>query len=396
MRRGAWRGLALGMGLWSAWVGAQPGIEGTLGQSATILEALSRRGITLDISVIGDHSIVLEGGRHPRGSADRVLTQAGLIVDTEKALGLTGGTFAINYLGFHGEDGSIDTGDTQVYSNIDAAPFNALYSLWYQQDLFDDQLAIKFGKMDANSDFAYVRNGTAFINSSPGFSPTIVGFPSYPSPSTAVNVFWRDDRGPYIGAGIYDGATQNGLNTGTRGPATLFGSPNATFYIGELGTRYLIGHEPGRIGVGYWHHSGRFTDFATGRARRADGSYLVWDQGVYSNPDNMTAVGVFVQYARTDDRISAIDTHVAGGAEFTGLLDGRPKDISGLMASYVSFSDAHGTQFVADYELAVEAFYGIRLVPWFEIKPDIQYIINPGGRGVDDALVGTLRARLAF
>lgn len=113
-------------------------------------------------------------------------------------------------------------------------------------------------------------------------------------------------------------------------------------------------------------------------------------------PHKQTAVDVFAQYAKTDDAISAIDTHIAGGAEFTGLLAGRPKDISGLMASYVGFSDAPGADFVADYELAVEAFYGIRPVPWFELKPDMQYIINPGGRGIDDALVGTLRARLAF
>ena len=396
MQRGGLQRLGLTLALWAGVATAQPGIEGTLGQSSTIIEELGQHGLTLDISIIGDHSTVLEGGRNPRSSADRVLAQAGLIIDMDKAVGLPGGTLTINYLGFHGDDGSIDTGDTQVYSNIDGPSFDALYSLWYQQDLIDDQLAIKFGKMDANSDFAYVLNGTAFINSSPGFSPTIMGFPSYPDPSTAINIFWRDKHGPYIGAGVYDGATQNSLNTGTRGPSSFFGAPNATFYIAEVGTSYMIGQEPGRIGVGYWHHSGRFTDIMTGANRRADGSYLVWDQGIYSSPNDMTAVDVFAQYAKTDDAISAIDTHIAGGAEFTGLLNGRPKDISGLMASYVGFSDAPGAGFVADYELTVEAFYGFRPVPWFELKPDMQYIINPGGRGVDDALVGTLRARLAF
>ena len=385
---------------------AQPGIEGTLGESATIIDELAAHGITLDVSIIADHSTVLEGGRNPRASADRFLAQAGVIIDTDKAVGWPGGTLNINYLGFHGDDGSRDTGDIQVYSNIDGPSFDALYSLWYQQDLIDDQLSIKFGKMDANADFAYVANGANFIHSSPGFSPTILsspgfsptilGFPSYPDPATAVNVFWRDKAGPYVGAGLYDGATQDGLNTGTRGPSSFFGAPNATFYIAEAGTRYMIGDEPGRIGVGYWHHSGRFTAFDTGRNKRADGSYLVWDQGIYSNAATLTAVDAFFQYAKTDELISAIDTHVAGGAEFTGLLDGRPKDVSGLMASYVGFSDAPGADFEADYELAVEAFYGIRPKPWLELKPDIQYIINPGGSGLDDALVGTLRARLAF
>ena len=138
MQRGGLQRLGLTLALWAGVATAQPGIEGTLGQSSTIIEKLGQHGITLDISIIGDHSTVLEGGRNPRSSADRVLAQAGLIIDTDKAVGLPGGTFAINYLGFHGDDGSLDTGDTQVYSNIDGPSFDALYSLWYEQDLIDE------------------------------------------------------------------------------------------------------------------------------------------------------------------------------------------------------------------------------------------------------------------
>jgi len=50
------------------------------------------------------------------------------------------------------------------------------------------------------------------------------------------------------------------------------------------------------------------------------------------------------------------------------------------MLSYVHFSDvarAAGT-FTEDYELAVEAFYNIGITPWLSVKPDLQYIVNPG------------------
>ncbi|MBW1888858.1 MAG: carbohydrate porin [Deltaproteobacteria bacterium] len=64
-------------------------------------------------------------------------------------------------------------GDFQVLSNIDDDDFKQISEFWYKHTLLDDRLWIKLGKMEANADFAFVDNGTEFINSSPGFSPTI-------------------------------------------------------------------------------------------------------------------------------------------------------------------------------------------------------------------------------
>ncbi|MDB5296736.1 MAG: Carbohydrate-selective porin, OprB family, partial [Phycisphaerales bacterium] len=44
-----------------------------------------------------------------------------------------------------------------------------------------------------------------------------------------------------------------------------------------------------------------------------------------------------------------------------------------------------------------ELFYKVQVTKFFSLKPDLQYIHNPGGvRGRDDALVGTLRLTLSF
>jgi len=94
--------------------------------------------------------------------------------------------------------------------------------------------------------------------------------------------------------------------------------------------------------------------------------------------------------------------HLALGAAWTGALPGRDGDAFGVMASYVHFGDEArfaGT-FDEDDELAVEAFYKFQLTRWLTLKPDLQYIINPSGRGpagdIDNALVGTVRLEVAF
>jgi carbohydrate-selective porin OprB len=43
----------------------------------------------------------------------------------------------------------------------------------------------------------------------------------------------------------------------------------------------------------------------------------------------------------------------------------------------------------------IELFYGLALRPWLVLKPDLQYILNPGAAGRRAALVATLRVTLA-
>lgn len=356
-------------------------------------------GLSLDASAIGDYSSVLGGGVNPGANAARYLIQTGVMLDTEAAFDWPGGELYAAYLGFHGDNGSLDSGDAQVYSNIDDAPFDALYSLWYRQTLFHDRLAIKLGKMDANSDFAYVDYGVLFIHSSPGFSPTIQAFPSYPDPATAMNVFAGTDTGFYAGVGVYDGATQSGARTGTRGPSSFVSDPNRLFWIGEAGTRYnWAGHadQPGRIGFGYWQHTGEFETFDGGTSEHADGGYLVWDQTLYSAATSRREIGTFAQFGFAGDDSSEIVTHASAGLQINAFLNERPEDISGVMASYVEFTDAPGADFYDDYELALECFHAFHANGWLVIQPDVQYIVNPGGVGLNNALVATLRAVVAL
>ncbi|WP_353219325.1 carbohydrate porin [Salinisphaera sp. S4-8] len=376
-----------------------PGImlrDTLLGDIGGLRSAAEARGLSINAVVVGDYSIVLDGGADPRATAARYLFEAGLELDTDAAFRWPGGTLRVAYVGFHGDNGNLDSGDIQIYSNIDETPFDALYSLWYRQDLFDERLSVKLGKMDANEDFAYVENGEQFLNSSPGFSPTVLAFPSYPDPATGLVLFAELPAGVYARAGIYDGSTLNGRRTGTHGPDDFLTDDSDRFGIAETGINYRVADLDGRLGVGYWRHDGEFDRFDGGVEDASDGVYLVWDQSFYDDPGSSFAVDGFAQYVHANDAVSELARHIGAGVQITGLLADRPEDISGLMVSRVDFSDAPGADFTKDHETAIEIFHAIQVAPWMALKPDFQYIVNPGGMGLDDAKVATLRGEIAF
>jgi carbohydrate-selective porin OprB len=47
-------------------------------------------------------------------------------------------------------------------------------------------------------------------------------------------------------------------------------------------------------------------------------------------------------------------------------------------------------------ESVLELYYGLALRRWLMVKPDVQYVVNPGAGAAQNALVGTLRVTLAF
>ena len=56
-----------------------------------------------------------------------------------------------------------------------------------------------------------------------------------------------------------------------------------------------------------------------------------------------------------------------------------------------------GAGFSKGSELSIEAFYRLALTPWFELKPDLQLILDPGGdEAVDNTLAATVRLVVRF
>lgn len=364
-------------------------------------ESLEEAGILIDGRFVLDSSWVTSGGAD-RGNATRYYVHAGFRFDLERLVDWPGGTLFASFESKNGRDGSELAGDLQAFSNIDGPDFTQISEVWWEQYVLDEAVRFKIGKVDANSEFATVDYGGDFLNSSMGYSPTIFTLPSYPDPATSVNVFVHPAPNAYLGVGYYDGAGQEGVRTGGRGPSTFFGEPSDGFWIAEAGVRWNEGDtNPGRVAAGFWAHTGTFDRFDGGTESGTEGWYLTLDQFVWrehpEEADDEQGIAAFAQWGLADGDVSEIDTHLGGGVVWRGAIVTRDDDTLGLGGSWAGLTSEPGAGFTEDGELAFELFYRALVLPSVAVQPVVHYIVDPGGdRTQDHAFIASIRLDIAL
>jgi porin len=377
-------------------------------------DELEDHGITLTLRYIGEMAVNTHGGLRTRRAVGYEGLANGLLsLDTTKLDLWRGGEFALLFQTKHGEGLSTRyVGDYQRYSNIEAHDFAQVSWYFYEQSLFDDRVTIKAGKLDANTDFAYVKNGRSFVNSSAGYPPNIP-LPTYPDDALGVVLRLKPTPEFYGAAGVYDA---NGSG-GQWGFNTAFHAPDDAFTIYEVGwlPRWRVAESElaGRYAVGGWYDSKTLTVFPTPRPGRQKnkkprppethpgnaGVYVMIDQDVYrENPLDKSdgqGLGVYLQYSWASYEYNRIESQYGAGLLYTGLFPTRDEDQTGLMMSLVSFSPRVQRLEGRYSEAAVEFFHAWQITPFVAIQPDLQYIFTPDGSG-RNALVFTLRFQIAF
>ncbi len=391
---------------------------------------LEDHGLTFEISYTADFFYNLSGGVNTSDAEQyRGLLGVGLSLDTGKMGLWEGGTAFVSMFENHGTDiTERHVGDLQAVNNADAPNRTRLYEFWYEQALFDGALRIKLGKMDANADFAAPDYAGEFIHSSSGFSPTIP-LPTWPDPALGFAVFAEPVDWFYLRAGVYDA-----LASGTRGGFdTAFHSPDESFMICELGFRpklSLLGQEglPGTYRVGGFYHSGEWDVYRDdlggrlpGRAHRGNsGLYVVFDQLLYREPpavkataellasvpamfssdlledeDDQQGLGAFFQFSWVPSDYNEITHHYGGGVQYVGLIPERDNDVVGIAVHHITLAGMVQSLEERYSETSIEMFYMYQLTDFMSIKPDLQYIVNPGGDG-RDAIVAGVRLEMSF
>ncbi len=359
---------------------------------------VEERGVTFSAGYTFDYSVNGVGGVRRRGTA-RSLFDLSATWNLKPALGIEDGTIFINYQNLVGRDASRDVGDLQKFSNIDSNSRSQVAEFWYEQWLFNKRLRFKIGRMQSDSEFAFVENGAEFIHGSQGHSPTIFVMPAYPDPASGVALFVYPTETVYAGFGVYDGAASRGVHTGVHGPHTL--DLADLFFIGEVGKKWAFTQRrlPGRVSLGGWGHHGTFERFSGKTQNGTAGMYFVLDQMLWrENPEleeDTQGIASYLQYGYADNTVSEIAHHIGAGLTWTGFFSGRDSDVLGLGTNWARLSDY--ADFRRGYELAFEWFYKFAFSQQLSLKPNLQYILNPsGGNAAAHALVGTLRVEWSF
>jgi porin len=416
------------------------GFLGDLNRTSFLLGDLF--GLRTDLSKIGVSLAIQEtsevlgnaSGGAKRGAEYDGLTQAILQLDTQRAFGWYGGLFNVSGLELHGRNLSAESLlSLQTSSGIEGDRAARLWELWYDQKLLpEDRLDIKVGQQSIDQEFILNPNGAYFVNTMFGW-PMVPsadlpgGGPAYPLSALGVRFRWRPINKVAILAGVYNGSPTSvagGDSQATNPSGVSFPVRGGTLALLELQFTYPalgamvypgqgapLGHT---YKIGVWYNSERFGDLrldnngvplaapaSSGLPLQHTGDYSLYavaDQMVWRNaakPNQSVSVFGRAMYTPQGDR-NLVDFSLNAGVVFHDPLPNRPDDTVGLgmgfahvsrtaqaydrdVAALTQITDPGSYYPIRGGETYIEATYQYQVHPWWQVQPDIQYIINPGG-----------------
>ena len=418
--------------------GQQPADEGgifkrsnLLGDIGGLRTFLGGYGVTLGLQETSELFGNPTGGVNT-GVAYNGATLMSLGIDTEKAIGLGGGTFNVSAWQIHGRSLTADNLHTvQPLTGIEAIPSARLWELWYQQSFLDGRLDVKLGQQSIDTEFMTTQYGGLFLNSAMGWpalpaNDLYAGGPTFPLSSLGARVRAHPTGDLIFLAGVFDdnppgGPFDDDLQVrGAEQSGTKFNLNTGALFIAELqytlnapasGNTEQSSPTPGLPGLykfGGWFDSGNFPDqrydnigiplaspASTGipQMRRHNFSlYAVMDQMVWRPaPDSAKSVGVFARMMGSPGDRNLIDFSVNAGVTLKAPLPGRDDDsvgigfgIAKIGGNAVEFDQDtvfySGSPYpVRSSESFIEVTYQYVVAPWMQIQPDFQYFFLPSG-----------------
>jgi porin len=398
--------------------------EQLLGDPGGLRSRLEAAGVKLGVQDTNEVWSNLRGGLRT-GIVYLGDTQMTLKLDTAK-LGLwDGGTFYASAYQIRGTGPSAFlVGNLLTISGIEALRSIRLYDLWYEQAMADGKLSVRIGQMGADEEFILSTYGALFLNSTFGFPifPSVnlpSGGPAYPLATPAVRLKFQPTDALIFLAAVFNG---NPAGVGPGNPQARDGSGTA-FRVGDgallfFEAQYALnqgeGAEglPGTYRLGAWYNSLNFASPSTatngvslaspassGMPRQIRGNYSIYgvgDQMVWRKQGTKDeGVSLFLRVMGAPGNRNLSNFYVDGGVSWKGIIPGRGGDTFGLGVAYLRIGGAarsldqeiaffSGSPFpVRSNETVVEATYQIKAAGWWQVQPDLQYVMRPGGKVPD-------------
>lgn len=246
----------------------------------------------------------------------------------------------------------------------------------------DDDITVRLGKQDFNTEFQRIDGAEHFIQSTFGLSPS-TAFPTYPNQAMgAVALFQMHDS-----LQLKVGAWSAFARAGTWG----FSDSDSFLVVGELERGYALadGTLSGIVSVGALYESEGEID---GQSVSAVEEYFFqWEQTVYRErpleKDCKQGMALFAGYYPRFPSEQPIDESIGdsavGGLTYTGILSGRDEDVLGAGVAWSKLFQGGTNQ-----ETVIEIFYRATWTPRVSIQPAVQYIGSPSGIFKDALAVG--------
>lgn len=422
-----------------------------LGDIGGLRTLLGKYGLTLDLAEESEVFGNLTGGVRRDIAYDGV-TKMKLSLDTDKAFGWQGGRFEASAFQIHGRNLSASAlGVLQTISNIEADRSTRLWQLWYRQKFPNGKADVKIGQQSIDQDFLVSDYAGVFLNAMNGFpalpsNDLYAGGPVYPLSALGVRLRAKPTKRWTVLAGAFDDNPPGGpffndqqIRDG-EASGTRFNLGTGALFLDEI--QYHALHPPfvrrsglsGTYKLGAWVDTGPFPDQrfdAAGLSLAAPGSsgvarlhrdnfslYGIVDQTVWKpDPKGRRALGLFARAMGAPGDRNPVDFAVNAGLDLKAPLPGRGRDEFGVSYGLAQVSgraaalDRDRAFFtgapipVRSREQIVEVTYLWQVTPWWQLQPDFQYVLNPGGgignpadpaRPIGDEAVFGLRTLISF
>ena len=382
-------------------------------------DELAESGITVSLGLTQVYQINLNGGASTSDHSGRFAGSYDLEInaDMEKLLDVSGGKLYVH------AEGSCSNGlNGSAFANFgvnaDAAGDRVIdvTELWYQQNLLEDRLRIRVGKIDLTGGFdcrgcpvAFDTNRFAGDETTQFLNGGLVNNQIIPFPQNGLGaiVYLEPMDGFYLAAGAADAQAdvrETGFSTAFHGEDYFFG-------IFETGVAVELDSDNGPLQgtyrAGLWYDGAPRPNLNTAvrvmplrwmyseTARDDVGFYVSVDQMVMRESDqDDQGLGVFARYGYAHGKTHFITHFWSVGGQYTGLIPTRDADVMGLGIARGLWRG--GLDIQTSNATEMELYYNIVLTPWLSVAPSVQYIFNPGQGHLGDATVIGIRAQLSL
>lgn len=378
---------------------ASPTVRSTLtGDWGGARTRLADRGFIFRADYVSETFSVLTGGRSKNGTAYAQQVRVGFDLDMERVAGIKGGTFhfTVNDRAGRGVS-SAYIGNRLPVQETYGGQFSRLTEASYEQDLANGAVNLRAGYFAMGNDLGGVSAGCNFVNAAFCAHPLSLSgdsdWSNYPNArwGVALRIKARDDL--RIRTGLFQVNPELGDEDNAFNP---FGG-TTTGKIIPLEIEYAPGHDANDHRLPASYKFGMYYDTAdaprAGEAGQVDGRYGVYAEMTQTllrhgdGPRNLVLIGAFTRNPRTSAQIS--DWAMLGLVK-TGTFVSRDTDTMGvgLVRATVNprLRDSHRESLgvagmdasLPSGETAVELSYGIQIRQWLLVRPDIQFILEPG------------------
>ncbi|HEY2471463.1 MAG TPA: carbohydrate porin [Terracidiphilus sp.] len=347
------------------------------------VQLLSQRGVSLHSTFVHDLSKSPFNAHGDNSWFARYSFDLSMDLDGPKAMHWNGSSFHLDLKRHAILAGQLYEDVAEGYSNIDADSRICLYEAWVLQTIAQDRLEVQVGLIDANNTFAKLATGADFLNSSMGYDPTIMGFPTYPEPKPGIEASVNLPGSYRISGG--------GFQTGAGRMALVEADKKWTMkYDGAVGD----------VEVGYWKLREPVTMRDGEQVSSTHGYYAVVEQSIWSSENSRNGISdrkltSFLQVGIGAYRENSFRSHLGYGLVFQSPFSRRPADSIGVAATRVRSAGDPDDSVAAKSEFVSEGYYKLALKNSVALLVDTQHFVNPGA-GAHSAPFFVLTPRVVF